>query len=278
MHPWASGGLAAVLCFCASGEAGAQAVRAPNGTLAYGFVYQDREDGQETQAHVGTVQGVVPLGQPLGVAASLAFGGGDVDGDDLELLAVAADLFWRDPERGYLGVGYSFAREERDGNSFLFEVEQKGTTHRPTLRGGVFLGDFDMFAGASYGFRKVETRYAGFSGEDVNEQEYTLVAGAGWYPLDSLRLTVGATWAHVIDSDVAFSDFDARELDGHLGVEWQLPIGERRLVRLGAGASYGNHWQDVSPKSRDQYSLSGGIAIDWPGAASLVEWNRQLTW
>jgi hypothetical protein len=275
MHAWISGGLAAVLCFCASDEAGAQAVRAPNGTLAYGFVYQDREDGPETEAHVGTAQGVVPLGQPLGAAVSVAYGGGDVDGDDLDLLAVAADLFWRDPERGYLGVGYSFAREVQEMDSFGFEYEIEGRTHRPTLQGGVFLGDFDVFAGGSYGFRKLEI---GPGDLDADEQEYALGAGAGWYPLDSLRLTVGVTWAHVIDSDLAFLDVDSRELEGNLGVEWQLPLGERRLVRLGAGATYGNHWQDVSPKSRDQYSLSGGIAIDWPGAASLVEWNRQFTW
>lgn len=197
---------------------------------------------------------------------------GGAPGSDSDGLAVQGgfDLFARDPDSGFFGVGYRF----RWGDPALGGIEDE-MAHGLSIGTGFYIPDQGMGPvdwNISFDYMRASLDGPSFS-EVVNE--YSGVASSGWYWTRFLRFTGGLRWQ--VEEHSASPR--VRDLRGSADIAWLLPIGKVRYVTLNAigsgGRLYSNHTSPLEDERRNVWSVGGSVAFNFPGATSLLQLTRE---
>jgi len=195
------------------------------------------------------------------------FPGGDASGFGLR---GGFDLFLRNPDSGFFGVGYRFRWGDPAEGGADNEV-----ANGLNVAGGFFIPDQDMGPidwKASFSWLRASLEGEGFSDE---VDEYSGVASSGWYLTESLRFTGGFEWA--LDRPVASPG--SRDLRGSADLAWLLPIGRVRYATLTAKGTGGKLRSELaaplSSVDRTVWSIGGAVSFNFPGATSLVQLTRE---
>jgi hypothetical protein len=180
------------------------------------------------------------------------------------------DLFARDPEAGYFGLGYRFGlRDPVDPRA------ERDLTHGVSVDGGFFipdqdLGPIDWRGSFEYGRGKLEG-----SGFRVDVNRYAASLSSGWYWTESLRFTGGFLW----NREDPTTSGATRDLRGSADIAWLLPIGKVRYVTLRGEGTGGRRRSEVgSPATnatRPLWSVGGTLTFSFPGVESLVQLSRE---
>ena len=198
---------ATVAGFLGAGVAGSamadgSAVSGPNAKISIGA---GDTDGDATGLATGSVS--FPVGDKFGAQIDGAFGGvgGDAAG------GIGGHLFWRDPDKGLLGLTAAFAgRDSRGPNS----------GGRAGVEGELYLGQFTTGASAGYQFGEIDHGGVG----SINLR---------WYGTDDFMLSGGGA--------VAAGDSIAR-----FGAEYQPGVKALPGLSVFADAEFGEHdWDRV---------------------------------
>ncbi len=159
--------LFAGVCFhCFAGAA----VSGPNGKVS---VLTGSLDGYTEKSFMGSF--TVPLGTNFGFQADLLYS----DIDDTDLYGAGAHLFWRDSDKGLLGITLGGIRQE------YVDAWSAG------LEGEYYLGNFTL--GARGGFAALDFAGGPFPFFDTDQDDYYAAAEAGFYPIDNLLLSLSHT-------------------------------------------------------------------------------------
>ena len=177
------------------------------------------------------------------------------------------DVFWRDPEAGFAGLGYRFRWEDPPA------VATTLTRHGLAFETGIFipdqgLGPIDWRADLEWG----RSSPGGSALDEIGGN-----ASSGWYLTDTWRFTGGFRWA----LDMRGGALVRRDLRGTADLAWLLPgFGDRRYVTARIEGSGGRAAEDLaaplSIANRTVWSVGGALTVSWPGARTLVEQTREL--
>jgi hypothetical protein len=235
-------------------------------------------DIPEEDIDLGSVLGVytTPIGHSLGARAFVGVIGAkrhvDTEAErTIGGLEMGADIFWRDPALGEIGIGprYTWLDVERGSSN------QSGHSAGAALTGSLYLDSFGRLP-ADLNFE------ASLLDSDVDidrdgslspGRTYHFSGGVTAYLADNFSMGMAGRYTrenagngeHLV---TAAADIDARLL---------LPM--RSAVTLGVSVSGGR--QDVavnglSNYGTDFYSIGISVAVSFPGADSLVELNRNF--
>jgi hypothetical protein len=182
------------------------AVSALNGKVSYAGGAMNGSEGHNVEGSLS-----LPVAHQFGLQADALYSrisGGDFYGG-------AGQLFWRDPEFGFLGLAGGGLY--RDGVN-TFQTGAEGGYYLGPLTLGFFAGVGSIEYSVSAPF--VETDPVGFIGR----------LSLDWYPLKDLRL--GGSYTTVFDNNLFRAD-----------AEYQTPIRGFALTAEVAGGDYGyDHW------------------------------------
>lgn len=186
------------------------------------------------------------------------------------LVDAGFDLFARNPDSGFFGVGYRFKwGDPAEGGADSLIANGLNTT------GGFYIPDQGMGPidwRASFTWLRGRVEGPGFS-EDADE--FSGVASSGWYMTESFRFTGQFLWS--LDRPAASPE--ARDLRGGVDLAWLLPLGRVRYLTLGAYGTGGKLRTELAaPASRidrTAWSVGGRVTFNFPGATSLVQLTRE---
>ena len=159
------------------------AVDGVNGKLSFGGA------GGDLEGYGGSASLSIPLGHHFGFQLDAAAGKIDTRlYDDISVYAVGAHLFWRDPDKGLLGLYGDTTHLDVGGGLTLFTL---------AVEGAVYLERFTID-----GITGIE------GGENIDNSFHSHIH-LNYYPIDNLSLRIGHAYA-----------FDQNFLS--LGGEWAL--------------------------------------------------------
>ncbi|MFK7895327.1 MAG: hypothetical protein AB8G23_05805 [Myxococcota bacterium] len=239
----------------------------------------------------------MPLHPRIGVRLGLA-GGGQVSEFDYEFpffgaangdeiwgwdVTTGADVFARNPEVGFVELGYRYRYASFDSNPGFEEQRQIGT-----LAAGLYLGSSALLADGGQPRKRwrsptidLETRFT-YSrillerrGFDSTSPEYSIEALAHVYLGERVRFGLGGRYAY---EDVnSIDDFWSRDVRGLLRLLWLIPVGGSQSLTLGLRASGGEIREKGFFGSFDRAVASAGfeIGVLYPGGDSLVRLLRE---
>jgi hypothetical protein len=270
------------------------AVRAVNGQIVGGYAYDHagaatiseqgssvyvptREEKDWDVGGILTVPVVHWLGARVNVTGGMAdienLAGGGFAGSDAQATRVeaGADLFVRNPDVGFFGLGYRFGWEDPP------EAGDRLLVNSLVVEPGFYIPDQGLGA-VDWTVTFVYSR-GKLSGAGATDEfnAYRLDATSGWYLTESFRFTAGFRF-ELEDPELALP---GRELRGTGELAWLLPgFGERRYVTAIFNASGGRARDDLAPPfsyaDRPVWAVGGGLSFSYPGATSLLELTREL--
>ena len=153
---------------CFAGDA----VSAPNGKVS---ISTGSLDSYTEKSFMGSF--TVPLGTNFGFQADVLYS----DIDDTDLYGAGAHLFWRDSDKGLLGITLGGVHQE------YVDAWSAG------LEGEYYLGNFTL--GARGGFAALDFAGGPFPFFDTDQDDYYVAAEVGFYPIDNLLLSLSHTFA-----------------------------------------------------------------------------------
>jgi hypothetical protein len=266
--------LAGTLMLGLPGLAAAQppAVKELHVGAGYGFGYSDNIDSvssQTTHNH-GNLRITFPVTHSFGSRLAISGGSTDFDSDShldsIDDVSLTGNLFWRNPDKGYVGIRYSWSHAELDARTPA--VGSTTNRHFVGMSGARFWGDFDAGGSITYWHSKSE-----FDVEVSNSitDGVSLGAGAGWYPIDALRVTARFSYGYA-----SSGSWSSDSLNGGLGISWQPPIATIRWLSIYCSGDFGGSRSDLPGADwAERYGLSVGFNLDWPGSSSLKELLRE---
>jgi hypothetical protein len=153
-----------------------------------------------------------PLGTNFGFQADAFY----MDVSNRDFYGAGAHLFWRDSEKGLLGITAAGIRENEVLDSWAGGFE-----------GEYYLNYFTLFAQA--GMMNVDYAVGLLPFIETDETGCYAVAGAGFYPVDNLYLS--CSYTHALDNGLFQSE-----------IEWQTPMdGLSLFARLARGDNGYDH-------------------------------------
>ena len=268
------------------------------------FLQADLPLGQGTATgKLGLAGGraTAPLGDRFGIR--LALGGGMLT-DSLSLVSMGSDFFIREPDRGYVQLGYRWNGNWSTERTDTQIADIKGSVHQLLYSVGFFKGDFDFELGVEYQRFAPEVRVTTVSTgarEEFSSSSngFRLLGGSTWYAADSFALGFGVEWSREeipgFDNGVSSQPSTHREqFQARFGADWQPPVaspGVGATVGLSVGLGYymvPAFTSTVTPipgpgfeteiTVDDVYSFSYdirlGVTVYFPGTSSLKERAR----
>ena len=218
---------------------------------------------------------------------------------------LGGDVFLRDPNKGYVQLGYRWNRAWGEGfrdDNFVSDVVT--SVHRIRYEVGLFHGDYDFEFGVEYlrltSESTVTTLSTGNAQTDrlPSNNGYRLLGGSTWYASDAVALGLDLEWGREKagrDSD-PFPDAHFEQFQARLGADWQPPVASPR-VGATIGLSVGLGYQTVpvvtstvtsppggAPFQTEltltnpylfSYDVRVGVTLYFPGTSSLKERARQ---
>jgi hypothetical protein len=186
MNKWLSVLLTLFLgSICYAGDA----VSELNGKAGISAGNMDGDAGRNLSGSVA-----VPLGTNFGFQAD----GFYTDVSDRDFYGIGAHLFWRDSEKGLLGLTAGGIRENNILDSWAGGFE-----------GEYYLNDFTIFAQA--GMMNINYAVGPLPFIETDETGCYATAGAGFYPIDNLYLS--CSYTHALDNGLVQEE-----------IEWQTPM------------------------------------------------------
>ncbi len=193
----------AVGCNCYAGGA----VSGLNGKAA---VSSGSLDGNSGNIFEGSF--AVPLGTNFGFQADAFY----MDVSNRDFYGAGAHLFWRDSEKGLLGITVAGIRENEVLDSWAGGFE-----------GEYYLNHFTLFAQG--GMMNVDYATGPLPFIETDETGCYAVVGAGFYPVDNLYLS--CSYTHALDNGLFQGE-----------IEWQTPMdGLSLFARLARGDNNYDH-------------------------------------
>ena len=220
--------------------------------------------------------------------------------DSKSLFNAGGDVFLRDPNKGYVQLGYrwnhAWGEVFRDGNSVADVVS---SVHRIRYAVGLFHEDYDFEFGAEYLRQTGESTLTTLSTGNVQTDQfpsnngYRLLGGSTWYASDALALGFDLDWSRIIERLAGYSsDLHRDQFRARLGADWQPPVASLRAgatVGLSLGLGYDTipviTWVVTPPPGgtvithRDVssfvYDVRLGVTLYFPGTSSLKDRARQ---
>jgi hypothetical protein len=153
---------------------------------------------------------------PLGTNFGFQVDGLYTDVSDRDFYGMGAHLFWRDSDKGLLGLSTGGIRENDILNSWAGGFE-----------GEYYLSHFTLFAQA--GMMNIDYAVGSLPFIETDETGYYAIAGAGFYPVDNLYLS--CSYTHALDNGLFQGE-----------IEWQTPMdGLSLFARLAQGDNDYDH-------------------------------------
>ena len=152
------------------------AVSGPNGKAGVSIGEMDGESGNRFEGSFS-----IPMGSGFGAQVDALY----TDVYDLNFYGMGAHLFWRDSEKGLLGVTAGAIHEDDILDSWAGGVE-----------GEYYLGSFTL--GAQGGFANIDYQIGSLSFIETDETGTYASGQAGYYLLDDLLLSLSYT--HALDN------------------------------------------------------------------------------
>ncbi len=230
----------------------------------------------------------LPLGSRFGLSVS---GGGRWWGEtneydppidrlttDQSAFFIGSDLFWRDPETGFLGLSYGYERRQIE-DTFVFlqvvpvpairsvRIDTTVDQNQIRLGGGFYLAEIDVLLDGGYERTCSITPQASSFEDCWNGYDFG-VAIAG-YPgsADRVRLSLGVGGGQPLAGE------SIGTVAGLASISWQPHFFGNRYVRLNGSAGGGAYvGGGAEPFALVAFSLS----IDLPGADNLKQLFREM--
>lgn len=233
-----------------------------------------------------------PVGSSIGLAVSGGgrWGGADdwtfspfivTTSSDLSSFFVGADVFWRDPEAGFVGLFYDYARTRIEHPSliysgipgtppFPFKALERADLNDLELRGGLYLAEVDLtFEG---GYERLCSTFGAGRATDPLQclNGFDLGVGVAGYPGRSDRFRIGAA----MNGGQPNAGRTGGEVSAIAFVDWQPGFFGNRLVRLGASVGGGTI---VWSGGAVPYAVAGfSVSVDLPGSDGLKQLFREM--
>ncbi len=244
-----------------------------------------------------------PLGDRFGIRLALGGGmltssGASLQPGSRSLVNAGGDIFIRDPDRGYVQLGYRWNGDWRVDRTDTQIADSEGSLHQLLYSLGFFKGDFDFELGVGYERfapeLTVTTVSTGAREEfSFSRNGFRLLGGSTWYAADSLALGFGVEWGRKeipgFDNGVSSSPaLHEDEFQARFGADWQPPVASLRAgttVGLSVGLGYYTAgFREVTvgagPTTTVEiirefaYDVRLGVTVYFPGAHSLKERAR----
>ncbi|NQZ95696.1 MAG: hypothetical protein HRU01_04240 [Myxococcales bacterium] len=216
----------------------------------------------------------VPLGNSFGGHAFLIggkaysqleyteLGANQIANFDFGKVEVGSTAFWRDPDRGFLELGYSY-----------FNILDVSHRHSLLSAAGLYVNSIDFTIGFQYGSDSTT------SADPRRERNlYALYGAATWYFSNHVAVRAGLGWEK--SSTPSISEAESESIDGGAEILWQPTLGPQRHRYLTLNLALGG--------GRTEYQIPGfpdpslnfvevfvGLTFDHTDADSLLELFRE---
>ena len=252
--------------------------------LAGGYAYRDIDAastssqsfaGEEIQEWAADGRITIPIRWGLGVRAQAAGDGANSKfdtGSRFELVGAGgeAQLFWRDPTKGQIGLGYGYSWLTSTSPSSIDSVRIQSlpvyaSLYMPSMNGVAV----DWNAAFRYDFLSLQS-----AGGNVNQWAYEATASSIWYVNDLASFEAGVRYERLI------KDQQEDVLEGKFSLEMLIPTGgDRFFGSLALAGGVGRAEQmDLAPPTPSVSSLTWRVGVQatvfFPGVQSLLELNR----
>ncbi len=193
---------------------------------------------------------------------------------DTRGVRTGGSLFIRDPEIGYVGVGYDF--DWSDAPS----VDVRSDIHSASIAAGLYipdlaLGPVDWSLTFGYGRERLEVSVPGTPTSHDHANSFRATGSIGWYWGDTMQLEGGVRWRKRLPDLYETTSV----LSGIVALSWLLPPGDRRHVTATIFGIIGSEATEVSSPftDLDQQTFDVGfqLTFSYPGAGSLLELYRE---
>lgn len=222
----------------------------------------------------------LPLGRHFGARVGLDGGGGLTRStfgsqsreDGYAGISTGADVFWRTPRWGELGIGYRYSTAQ---GGFFDALDS--TTHGVRVEGAAFVGPVDV--ALRYGYDARDTTNYSF-GVTFGSESSVIDGLIEWYALDSLSVGFASGWTKNEQERSFYKDTRAVHLRPQ--VTWLLPTGSKRYASIQVWGSY--RFEDLNllmpagtlPIDSSSYSVGFAIRLHFPGVESLMALSREV--
>jgi len=214
----------------------------------------------------------VPVAAGFGVRGRVSGGGTEVSifgaGTDLSGIAGGGDVFWRDPTRGQLGVGYAYERRSVDPGVPVDSIRSHGvpvfaSLYMPDLEGGTV----DWNVGFEYRWLEVRTPVG-----SRDQWAYEVFVSSTWYVNRFVSFEGGAEYARQL------SPTQSDRVEGVFALELLVPGGTRHYGAVELSGRIGrDELKALGPfgdENRLTWQVGAQVSVHFPGVTSLVERNR----
>lgn len=183
------------------------AVSGINGKIEFGYLYLDVPGGS-ADAFYGIGSLSAPIGHSFGLQIDAGIGRADTN-PDITIGGVGAHGFWRDPDKGLVGLYGHYVRASGAGSGSVWRIGAEAEAYLDRISLEAFAGaDIARGGGSSRTF---------FTGDLV----------AAFYATDNFRIHAGI--GHAFD-----------ETYGRVGAEAMLPFGANNVALFGDGSFNGD--------------------------------------